>query len=236
LISSNVVLISDASASNGMTDSTMLTSVMWNEYLSSGEYKPRAIIYNSYDYPSKIRIDKHKIDWIKSEEGAKVRIDGKTIVLKGKSTINNIRDSIKDDVDFANDWEELRIYNYNEREIILIKMNFQPCSGTACSVHYFLLYDVTRKCENFFGSFYGNDDIRLYDFQNDDKVDFVAQTFIDRTSENGSITFIYELYSMNKNGRFEAMKNADGSNVRCVNTAFLNDSTGKDSFIQNWIK
>lgn len=154
--------------------------------------------------------------------------------MKDKATLNIVWDKI-DSVDFVNDWDEIKLFKYNNRELIGIRMSFQPCSGLACMVDFFLIYDVLTKTKSFFGTFHTDNDLELFDFKNDDKLDFVSKTFHGDPNGSTQMDFIYELYSLDSDGHFIEQKNNNGLTYHLKYTTFPNDSTLANKFEQDWI-
>lgn len=114
-------------------------------------------------------------------------------------------------------------------------MSFLPCTGLGCNVDYFLIYDVKTKAKNFFGTFSANNELELFNFNNDDKIDYVAKTYNGDAHGLTPIEFIYELYSMDTNGTFIAQKDKGGLKYQIIHTTFPNDTTKSDKLTEHWI-
>jgi hypothetical protein len=205
-----------------------------NDYFEAFRLKPSIYIKNIEGNQTEIDLRKHKIKWVDTEFETKIKIDNDLFSLKDKATLNIVWDKYEN-VDFVNNWDEIKLFRYNNRELIGIRMSFQPCSGLACSVDYFLIYDVLTKTKNFFGTFRTDNKLDLFDFHNDDKLDYVAKTFNGDAQGSTPMDFIYELYSMDTNGQFKAQKNSSGMTYQLKYTTFPNDTTLTEKFEQNWI-
>jgi hypothetical protein len=202
-------------------------------YFSEFEITPWIAIYNIGD-TTDVQLGKHKIEWLNTDDETKIKIDNDLFTLKDKVTINTVWEK-QDSVDFANNWDEMKLYKYNDREIIGIKMSNHRCSGLGCSVNYFLVYDLQTKTNTFFGTFRTDNKLALYNFNNDDKLDYVSKTFSGDAGGTTPMEFIYELYSMEPNGQFVQQKNSNGLTYQIKQTTFPNDSTKTEIFEQRWL-
>jgi hypothetical protein len=181
-----------------------------------------------------IQLANHKIKWFDKDDETKIKIDNDLFTLKDKVTLNNVSYG-KVSVDFSNNWDEIKLFKHNNREYIGIRMSFTPCVGLGCSVDFFLIYDVKTKTKNFFGTFRTDRELELFNYGNDEKIDFVAKTH--NGSANGStpIERIYELYSMDTNGQFKVQKDSSGLTYQIKHTFFPNDTTKADKLTEHWI-
>jgi hypothetical protein len=121
-------------------------------------------------------------------------------------------------------------------ELIGIRMTFYPCTGLGCSVDYYLIYDLQTRTKNFFGTFRTANNLSLYNFNNDDKLDYLSKTFSGDPQGSTPMEFIYELYSMENNGHFVQQKNESGQAYQIKQTTFPNDTTKTEIFEQKWFK
>ncbi len=203
-------------------------------YFYDYEIEPSIIINNIKGDQTIIELGKHKINWIDTEDETKIKIDNDLFTLKDKVTLNTVWGN-KDSVDFANNWDEIKLFEYNERQIIGIRMSFKPCTGLGCSVDYYLIYDVKTKTKNFFGQFRVDRKMALYHF--DDDLSFVSKTYRD-SANNTQIEFIYELFSINERGQFKKRKNANGLTYEIKHTTFSDDddTIRTETLEQNWIQ
>lgn len=171
--------------------------------------KPSIIINNTEGNQTDIQLGNHKIKWFNTDDETKIKIDNDIFTLKDKATLNIVHYG-KDTVDFANNWDEIKLFKHNDREYIGIRMSFSPCTGLGCSVDYFLIYDVKTKSKNFFGTFRTDNELELFNFNNDCKIDYLAKTYNGDAHGSTPIEFIYELYSMDTNGQFKMQKDNGG--------------------------
>lgn len=208
----------------------------FDEYFEKHELKPVLIVNNADNNKVTIQLSKHKITWIDSENETKIKINNDLFSLRDKVTINTVWDENKDSVDFANNWDEVKLYNFKGREFIGIRMSFYPCTGLGCSVSYFLIYDPQTKTKNFFGTFRTDDRLALYDFKNDDKLDYLSKTFNGDAHGSTPMEFIYELYSMENNGRFVLQKNVAGQAYQVKHINYPNDTAKRDTIEQMWFE
>jgi hypothetical protein len=200
-------------------------------YFSEHEIKPSLIVNNTDNHQKKIKLADHKITWMDTDDETRIRIDNDLFTLKGKVTLNDVWNSGKDSVDFVNTWDQIKLYKLATREIICIRMNYSPCTGLACSVNYYLIYDVINQTKNFFGTFRIDDEMNLYHFRNEDTIDYVAKTY--SGGEATPAECLYQLYTIDKNGQFKVQQNASGSPYQL--TTFPDDSTHPGRLEQNWI-
>lgn len=205
-----------------------------DNYFEEHELKPVLVVNNPNDNETSIQLSKHKIEWIDTDDETKIKINNDVFSLRDKATINIVWDDDKDSVDLANNWDEMKLYNFNGRELIGIRMSFHPCTGLGCGVSYFLIYDPRTKTKNFFGTFRIDNTLALYDFKNDDKLDYLSKTFKGDAHGSKPMEFIYELYSMENNGQFVQQKNVAGQPYQIKHTTFPNDTTKADTYEKRW--
>lgn len=246
LILTTLVSCGDKKSNNGTAQATDTlvekTKIIENENIDDRlknhfdlyRIKPSIEINNTEGNQTEIKLANHRIKWFDSEDETKIKIDNDLFTLKDKATLNIVWDN-KDSVDFANNWDEIKLYKHNNKEYIGIRMTFAPCTGLGCSVEYFLIYDVATKSKNFFGTFRTINDLELFDFSNDDKIDYVSKTFSGDAHGSTPIQFIYELFSMDTNGQFKVQKDNGGLTYQITHTTFPNDTTKADKLIEHWI-
>lgn len=203
-------------------------------YFDLYEIKPAIAISNSEGNQTQVQLLSHTIKWLNTDDETKIKINNDLFSLKDKATLNIVWENI-DSVDFANNWDEMKFYKINDRELIGIRMSFEPCTGLGCSVNYFLIYDLQTKSKNFFGTFRTDNKLALYNFGNDDKLDYLSKTFNGDAHGSTPMEFVYELYSMEDNGRFIQQKNSTGQVYQIKQTTFPNDATKAETFEQRWI-
>lgn len=196
--------------------------------------KPTVEINNIEGNQTDIQLAHHKIKWFNTDNGTKVKIDNDLFTLKDKITVNIVHLG-KDTVGFANNWDEIKLFKHNEKEYIGIRMSFSPCTGLGCSVDYFLIYDVNTKTKNFFGTFRTDNELELFDFLNDNKVDYISKTFNGDAQGSTPMEFIYELYSMDTNGQFKEQTDNKGLTYQIKVTTFPNDTLKTEEFSEHWV-
>ena len=205
-----------------------------DHYFGEHEIIPSIVVNNIERNQTEVQLLKHKIKWLNTDDETKIKIDNDLFSLRDKATLNIVWDS-KDSVDFANNWDEMKLYKINDRELIGIRMSFQPCTGLGCSVDYFLIYDLLTKTQNCFGTFRTDNKLALYHFNNDDRLDYLSKTFSGDAQGSTPMEFIYELYSMENNGHFVQQKDKNGQTYQIKQTTFPNDTTKTETFEQRWI-
>lgn len=205
-----------------------------NRHFELYRIKPSIQINNTEGNQTVIQLANHKIKWFDKDDETKIKIDNDLFTLKDQATLNIVHYG-KDTVDFANNWDEIKLYKHNDKEYIGIRMSFAPCTGLGCSVEYFLIYDVETKTKNFFGTFRTDDELELFDFSNDDKVDYVSKTYSGDAHGSTPIEFIYELYSMDPKGHFREQKDSNGLTYQIKHITFPSDTTKTDELTERWI-
>ena len=203
-------------------------------YFDQNEIKPSIAVYNIEGNEKEIQLLNHRIKWSNTDDETKIKIDNDLFTLKDKATINIVWRN-NDSVDFSNYWDEMKLYKINDTELIGIRMLFEPCTGLGCSVNYFLVYDIKTKSKNFFGTFRTDNKLALYNFKNDDKIDYPSKTFSGDAQGLTPMKLIYELYSMEDNGYFVKQKNNRGQVYQIKQTTFPNDTTKAETFEQRWL-
>ncbi len=199
---------------------------------------PSIIINNTQGNQTDIQLGNYKIKWINNEDETKIKIDNDLFTLKDKETLNVVNGIVrnkKDAVDFANNWDEVRLYKYNEDEYIGIRMPSYPCVGLGCSVHYFLIYDTKTKTKNFFGTFRVDNELELFNFSNDDKIDYVSKTYNADIHNAETIEIVYQLYSIDTDGKFREQKDENGLTYQIKHTTFPTQPAKFEELIENWV-
>lgn len=220
--------IKDTKAENGINEKL-------GNHFSRYRIEPQVIVNNTDDR-TEIDFLGHQIKWLDSGKETRFVIDNQQLSLKNEMTLNEMVNSERFNVDLANNWSQIKLYSHGDSEIIAIRMNYSPCSGTGCSVDYYLIYSVTAKTTNYFGT-YGIDnefdnELCLYDFQNG-KISFVSKSLTDK-SETRHI--IYELYSMDDKGIFQIQRKPDGKTYTIEESFGANDYNSPPMlFKQDWI-
>lgn len=166
------------------------------------EIDPEIIINNIEENETDIELPGHKIKWNNTKNETSLNIDNKKLSLKNEVTINEVHNLIKDSVDFANNWKQIKLYKFAGREIIAIKMKYTPCVGIGCSADFYLFYDTKNKSTNYFGTFRSDLEMNLYNF-GDGKISFVSQSYLNNPACDEKI---YNLYAINDIGIFQLQK------------------------------
>ncbi len=205
------------------------------KYFELFRIKPSVEINNT-DNQTEIQLGGHKIKWLNDDDETKIKIDNDLFSLNGYATLNLVWDR-KDSVNFANEWDEIKLFKHKNKEYIGIQISFFPCTGLACSVNYYLIYDVQTKSKNFFGTFRTGNELELFDFLNDDKIDYISKTYIGQSDGVAEeITHMYELYSMETTGKFSIQ--VDNNNKSYFIKRTFNAESNKEiveKFESNWI-
>lgn len=206
------------------------------DHFSRYRIEPKIVINNADDNKTEISFLGHKISWMDLGHETRFIIDDKQFSLKDEMMINEMINSQRLNVDLANSWEQIKLYNLNDSDIISVKMNYSPCMGTGCSVDYYLVYNAATKTTNYFGS-YGVDNtfdngFSLYNFE-DGEISLVSKSAIDEPEIKH---VIYELYSIDDKGKFQIRKKPNGKKYTIEERFKTNDdSTSPIWFKQDWI-
>jgi hypothetical protein len=213
-------------------------------YFLGRELKPWFIV-NNLDWDkenSDIAVGGHRIKWTSSyKEETKIDIDGDLFSLKGKFSLNKLDEEESDEareVDFADRWYQIKLYDVNGRQLIGIGMGNHSCTGTGCGVTFFLVYDLKTKSKSFFGSYRIDHEIELYDFGNDGTIDFLSGTYAGASDGVAKeIANIHELYTMDEKGGFKLQLDKTGKKFFFKRT--FKAETYKElekKFIYNWVE
>ena len=240
-----LILIIFASCSNPTKNKTIEIKTQANNirsfdrgnldhYFSEYEIIPSIAVNNTEGNQTEVELSNHRIKWLNTDDETKIKIDNDLFTLKDKSTLNIVWEN-RDSVDFADNWDEIKLYKFNDRKIIGIRMSNHRCNGIGCSVNYFLVYDIQSKTKTFFGTFRTDNKLALYNFKNDEKLDYLSKTFSGDAGGSTPMQFIYELYSMENRGNFILQKNSSGQTYEIKQTTFPNDTTKTETFEQRWL-
>lgn len=160
-------------------------------YFRGREIKPAIIVNNIYDSMLKegdevINISNYKVVRTHSSKETKIKIDDDIFSLKDQKTLNVVNDN-KENVDFANDWDQIKLFEFGDRKLIGISMVNNPCTGIGCRVMFYLIYDLKTKNKSFFGTyrFLLDREFGLFDFGNDGTLDFLSGTYDDGNDGKG---------------------------------------------------
>lgn len=204
------------------------------DYFYREEIKPRVIVNNldsGVDQPAPL--GRHTVKWVRGDDrsGSKIDIDGNVIALKGKMSLNHFHETAIDssrEVNFGNEWDEVRLYDTGERELIFVSMFNHPCTGTGCRVRFVLIYDLKTKISSFFGSYRDLTEAKLFRFGAFGTLDFLAPTYSELLpSASAEFSQKYVLYSMDSaSGKFTIRKDPKGAPY------FLKRVYGEDDYVE----
>lgn len=213
-------------------------------YLMSTELKPWYIV-NNLDPSSErsdITVGGHRVEWNSPyKKETNIDIDGDVFSLEGKFSLNSLEageGNEPDKVDFANTWEQIKLYDIDGRQLIGISMGNHPCTGIGCGVTFFLLYDLKTKSKSFFGSYRIDRELKLYDFGNDGTIDFLGATYSDRNIyKSGEIEQLYGLYTIGEQGSFNVQSDKNGKKYFFKRTIKEENYKELDrKFVHNWVE
>jgi hypothetical protein len=131
-----------------------------------------------------------KIKTASTKNNLTIYINGNKIETKKLETINNVW-SGKDSVNFANQISQIDYYN--DLKLLLLELDFYPCTGIGCGVNYQLIYDLKTKKVYPFGRFRTGFDMSLYKIGNRNY--YLSKTFNGR-NEQLKDTIYFELYDI----------------------------------------
>lgn len=168
--------------------------------------------------------DSLQIDWIK--------INNNKFSTKNLKTINPRVDG-KNQKMFCNSLQKIKSYKFNNDEIIFLEFTSSPCNGLGCSVSDYLIYNVTNKKINLFGSF-RTANLNLYDFPFNEKLNYIATEYKGDFHGATPIHFISRIYSMDNHGLFKVNKDKSGKEFYYEVTTFPRDSIKEFEYKINW--
>jgi len=201
-------------------------------YLRTKTIEP-TIVFNN-DGRNEFDLLKHKISWKDLEKGIEITIDGNIIKTNDKVTLNTVWGSGVDSVNFANYLQQINIYE--DYSLIGLVLTNTPCTGLGCSVNYQIIYDLKTKKQTFFGRFRTGFEFELYNFNSDNRPDYLSKTFFGRNAQ-GIDTTKFVLYSQTENGDFKEFK-TDKQEIfwfKHIYTEFQTDLKN-EGFEENWIE
>jgi hypothetical protein len=125
----------------------------------------------------------------------------------------------------------------NEPESLIgFVLTYTPCSGLGCGVNYQIIYDFKTGKQTYFGRFRTGFEFQLYNFNSDNRPDYLSKTFYGRNAQ-GIDTTEYVLYSQTKNGDFEEFKTDKQERFwfKHIYTEFQTD-LNNEGFEEKWIE
>lgn len=217
-------------------------------YFELSEIKADQIVNNLKDLGAlktqtrKVTIGKHTVEWIvKAEEKTFnyetfIKINGDLIIPKDKESLNLADDNLRINMDYADEWEQVKLYEMLDRDIITITMSPRTCTGLMCGVGGYLIYDTKTKNQTFFGTYRTDNEAQIYRFTGELEY-FVVATRFEGDPHGGHISSVtYELYKLLPDGKFEIVKNKAGKNYFIKHTMHGEDSGKPDAFEHDWIE
>lgn len=168
--------------------------------------------------------DSLNIDWIK--------INSDKLHIKNLKTINPRVDSERQEM-FCNSLKKIKLYKFNNDEIIFLELASYPCTGLGCSVSDYLIYDLKNKQVNLFGNF-RTADLDFYNFPFDKKLNYISTESQGDLHEAAQVHYISRIYSMDNKGRFQLTKDSRGKEYYFEIITFPDDVTEKFKLKRNW--
>jgi hypothetical protein len=236
LIFSILILIFGCSRTTDQTTDATIDNVETTDYngqiekyLETKRIEPTLILNNNER--TIIEFLDNKIRWQENEKGIEITINGKTINTVDKITLNNVWGEGKDSVKFANYVSQVKLYEY--QNLIGFMLTYVPCTGLGCGVNYQVWYDTKTESESYFGRFNTGFDLELYDFNNDNKVDYLSKTFNGRNATLIDTT-LFEMFSQTEDGKFAKFRNDKGDSFWFKHIYSESDSI-PDKFEEKWV-
>lgn len=155
--------------------------------LKSNQIKPTfsTIIDSVSFFDSKL-----KIKTIKNKNYLQIKINGNKIQTNQFLTLNDVWNK-KDSINYSNQISQVKYYR--PLNLLILQLNFYPCTGLGCAVNYQLIYDLNSKKTYSFGRFRTGFDMNLYKFKNE--FYYLSKSFYGRNAQLKD-TIIYNLYKI----------------------------------------
>ncbi len=203
-----------------------------DEYLKTKIIEPTVVFNN--DGRKELDLLEHKLSWRKLKKGIEITIDAYIIRTTDNVTSNIVWGSTKDNVNFANQVQ--RVIIYKEYQLIGFVLTNAPCTGLGCHVNYQIIYDLTSRKETYFGRFRTGSEFELYDFNSDNRPDYLSKTFFGSNTQ-GVNTTEFVLYSQTTNGDFSKFESEEQKRFWFKHTytasqRYLNN----EKFEEEWIE
>ena len=128
----------------------------------------------------------------------------------------------------------LQSWTINGREYLGIRAGIDPCGEVDCMVGYFLIYDRYHHSLNCFGTYKAGVFVKLYDFEKDGRLEFVANNFISIHADVDQEILSSLLYRLNDQGKFEQVKDEQGNAYSISTTIFPGDSAHVPMVHMHW--
>ena len=161
-----------------------------------------------------------------------IKINSQKILTKNLKTINNRSNGEREKM-FCNSLEMIKLYHYNDNEIIFLKFSYNPCTGLGCDVEDYLIYDVKNNQINFFGNF-KTTNLDFYNFPFNKNLNYISTEFQGDFNGAKAIHIISRVYSLNEKGNFVLYKDLKNRNYYYETIISLKDSTKEFRYNRNW--
>ncbi|HYH15088.1 MAG TPA: hypothetical protein VD794_07710 [Flavisolibacter sp.] len=203
-----------------------------NDYLEQRRIEPQAVFNVAED---KIIYNNLNIQWKPLDRGVIITINNFSINTNGLVTLNDVLgEGHKDSVNFANTLSQIKYYETNDDKLLGFVLTYTPCTGLGCGVNYQLIYDLKTQKVNSFGRFRTGFDLDLYDFDDNDKVDYLSKTFFGRNEQLRDTT-VFTYYQQEADGRFVLSKSAKGETYYFKHRYSLESDTMPEGFEEKWV-
>jgi len=205
---------------------------MIERYLKTKAIEPTVVFNN--DGRKEFNLLNHIISWRELKKGVEITVNGQSIVTADKVTLNPVWGEEVDSVNFANYLNQIKIYEYDS--LVGFVLTNSPCTGLGCGVNYQIVYDLKTKKQSYFGRFQTGLEFEIYNFNSDDRLDFLSKTFVGRNTQ-GIDTTEFVLYSQTEIGDFREFTAKDSTRFwfRHTYSVFQTD-LDNDRFEEQWIE
>lgn len=136
--------------------------------------------------------EKLKIKTLVSQNNFEIYVNNNKIDTRKIETINDVWCG-KDSINYANKISQIKYYE--ELNLLLLQLDFYPCTGLGCGVNYQLIYDLKNNKTHAFGRFRTGSDMNLYRIEY--KNYYLSKTFHGRNAQLKD-TIYYELFEIDK--------------------------------------
>lgn len=204
-----------------------------NIYLQKRRIEPKASISVSENH---FTFSNMNIEWKQLERGVLIKVNNHSIYTTDLVTLNDVwGEDSKDSVNFANSLSDISYYETENSKLLGFVLTSEPCAGLGCGINYQIIYDLQTKKANCFGRFRTGFDLELYNFDDNNKVDYLSKTFFGRNEQLRDTTlFIY--FQRENDGTFILSRNAQGEAYYFKHMYSLESNTIPDSFEERWVK
>ncbi len=172
------------------------------------------------------KADSFNINWLK--------INSETFSLDELKTVNPRTDGEMDNM-FCNYLEKIKLYRHGSDELLFMEFKPFPCSGLGCGVFDYLIFNVSKKQLNLFGTF-SVENLDLYRFPIHQEISFIATEYSGDPHGYSPVHFTSRIYSMNDKGEFTLTKDNTGKEYFYEEISYPNDSLKEPSYKANWFQ